>query len=83
MNFDATKKIKHCYTRTIAQKKKWLLHKNQPFKKKKIVVTQEPTIQKNVAIKCIILCQKGKYQEAKFRMNLYESKLIKDQLMDK
>jgi len=72
MNFDATKKIKHCYTRTIA-KKNWLSHKNQPLKKNK----------KNVAIKCIILCQKGKYQEAKFGMNLYESKLIKDQLMDK
>ena len=32
MNFDATKKLKHCYTRTIA--------------KKKLVVTQEPTIKK-------------------------------------
>ena len=68
MNIDATKKIKHFYTRTIA---------------KKSVVTQEPTIKKNVAIKCIILCQKGKYEEAKFGMNLYESKLIKDQLIDK
>jgi len=44
MNFDATKKIKHCYTRTIVKKKK--------------VVTQEPTIKKDVAIKCIILFQK-------------------------
>ena len=68
MNFDATKKIKHCYTRTIAQK---------------IDCHTRTNHKKNVAIKCIILCQKGKYQEAKFGMNIYESKLIKDQLMDK
>ena len=37
MNFDATKKIKHCYTRTNAKKKKWLSHKNQPLKKKKML----------------------------------------------
>ena len=37
MNFDATKKIKHCYTRTNASKKKNL--------KKKMVVTQEPIIE--------------------------------------
>lgn len=68
MNFDATKKIKHCYTRTIA--------------KKKLVVTQELTIKK-CCNKMYYTLPKKKYQEEKFGTNLYESKLIKDQLMDK
>ena len=68
MNFDATKKIKHCYTRTIAQKN-WLSHKNQPLKK--------------CCNQMYYTLPKRKYQEAKFGTNLYESKLIKDQLMDK
>lgn len=70
MNFDATKKIKHCYTRTIAQKNQ-LSHKNQPYKKKNL-------LQSNV-----LYIAKRKYYKAKFGTNLYESKLIKDQLMDK
>lgn len=50
-----------------------------------MVVTQEPTIEKKK--KCCnqmyYALPKRKNQEAKFGMNLYESKLIKDQLMDK
>jgi len=61
MNFDATKKIKHCYTRTIAQKE--------------LVVTQEPTIKKKGCNQVYDTLPKRKYQEAKFGTNLYELKI--------
>ena len=60
MNFDATNKIKHCYTRTIVQKE--------------LVVTQEPTIKKGCN-QVYYTLPKRKYQEAKFGTNLYESKI--------
>ena len=51
MNFDATKKIKHCYTRTIA--------------KKKLVVTQEPTIQKKMLQSNVLYFAKNKISRSK------------------